>query len=648
MADTIDPNDPFENGLWNSDAEPINAPPEEIYYTQPGHMTPEPPEPKRKRRRWPWVLLGVIIVILIAAGVYAYTMMGSVKTVKAKAQSAMGNVTTYVNAAKKGDSATMQQAAATVSKTAHEMQTELNSPAWSLTAMMPVVGSDVESVRTVVSVMTNMTDDALVPLSENAGSLKLSNLFVNDKINIEAVQTLATAFTQVSPAIHEGAVRITALPKANLPQVAEVLEPLKEKVGTADAMLSHFGPLIPHLPTLLGAGGVERHYLVLAQNNAEVHATGGFVGAIGTINVKDGDISMGEFDGVWNVLNEWRVGVNELNTLPAGATDEEIALFTNQVNTHHGDHNMTPDFSRVGELYFNINKTIEDVEVDGVVGIDPVFLQYMLRIVGGVDTSFDITVDGTNAAPLMENQTLFWMEPAECDKFYNEVAAKAFKKILADLGKADTSDFFSMLLKAADEGRFLTWIRDATVEQAIKDAGFGWELKHDPKAPMTGIYFNDQSGCKGSYYLSANPEVGTPKTNGDGSKTYPMTVTIRHNMDRGLMESGLPEYIKVATESSPNRSEVDLYESTTLIAPQGGKIQNITFERLNSSAPADPEMAWAERSYQGLDTWQSMIRIDAGETVVLHYEVVTSPEATEPLAVRKTPVIPPEVGGWPA
>lgn len=677
MSDNYDPDDAFENGMWNSDAEPYEV--QDVDYFEHSHYAEQDPyqdlsllgsqdpyqDPSlrgghdfsathmkenplpKKVRRWPWVLLGFFLVVLIAVGIYGALMYGSVNTVQAKAKSAMGHANTFLTAVKKGDSAAMQQSASGMSSDAHAVRNELQSPVWNIATALPVVGPDVTSVRTLADVCVDMADNGLVPLTAHSDSLKLSGLLNSGSVNVGALQALVSAMETVKPVIARCSDQIEALPKPNLPQVASVIEPLREKVSTANGLIDHISPLLPHLPTLFGANGQTRTYLVLAQNTAEVHATGGFVGALGTITVTDGKIDMGEFNGVHDYLSEGRLGV-ALDSVSVGATEEEINLFSADVDTHQGDHNLTPDFSRVGQLYYNADEIFNEEVVDGVIAFDPVFLQYMLRIVGGFETSFGVTVDGTNAAPVMLNECLFWWDPKDCDAFYSEVSKTAFHKILSGLGGADTSDFFSTVMKSADEGRCVVWMADPTIEAALQDAGFGWELSHDEVEPVTGIYLDDRSGSKSSYYLTVKSDIAPGVKNSDGSTSYEVTATFRHNMDRNLLNTDLPGYIKMNTKSMASRSDVDLYEMLYLTAPQGGRIENPRVERQNSTAAPDPEVRLDDFVYQGVAGKMSWLRIDAGETVILRYTVVTSPKATEPLMVRKTPVIPAEIGGWPA
>ena len=590
----------------------------------------------RGRRRWTMVAGLVLVAVLAGAGLYGYTLYQSVGGLKDKAEDATSQLTAYVKAATSGDADKIKDTASSASATAHEIQDELASPLWVCAQFIPVVGSDVHSVRVLGDVLVDVADNALVPLAKDSGALSLSTLMSNSEVNVSALRDLLSAIEMVAPIISRSAKSVGELPQPRIKQLTGVLEPLRVSLRDLDSALDQMSPLYPHLPTMVGADGQTKTYMVLAQNNAEVHATGGFVGWVGYLVMTDGHIELRDFQSVTKVLGK--------DHEPAGATQEEIALFDGPIDAHVGDHNMTPDFVRAGQMYHGSNMRANQENVDGVLAVDPVFLQYMLELVGPIDTSFGVKVDGTNAASVVLNQCLFWWSPATCDDFYEEVSNTAFHKVLDELGSVDTVEFLSTLGKGAQEGRCMLWVQDINIEEAVQKAGFAGELSHNQKAPVTGVYFNDRSTSKAAYYLSAEAQVGQPSTNEDGSKSYHVQLSIKNNMNRGLIAGGLPGYLKVGRDD--NRSVADLYEDAFLIAPEGGSLEIVSSTRLNSTVPATSEITWNEASYQGLQTFKCGLRVDADEIVVISYNVTTSPEAKEPLHVRITPLVPEEIAYW--
>ncbi len=65
-------------------------------------------------------------------------------------------------------------------------------------------------------------------------------------------------------------------------------------------------------------------------------------------------------------------------------TAEERLLFTDKLGKDIRDVNFTPDFPRTGEIVSAMWNRQYGVAVDGVIAIDPLFLQNMLAVTGGV------------------------------------------------------------------------------------------------------------------------------------------------------------------------------------------------------------------------------------------------------------------------
>ncbi len=584
---------------------------------------------RSSRRVWPWVIL--VVALVTAVGVEGFLLYSSAHRVKAEAREVMSGVNNYMEAVKAGDAAQLVSSAQAVSESARELRGELATTPWSIAAVVPVIGDDVKSVRTIGDVLEDVSENAMEPLAGNAGIQNLSQLIGDGSVNVEVLRQVTPAIDEIVPVIKRSADAIRSLPKAHIPQVASVLEAVREAVVGADEMLDHASPLLPHLDNMLGGDGQARHYLVLAANNAEIHSSGGFVGHMGVMTAENGNIDMGDFKSIYDLLPKHEVS--------AGATAEEVAIFGEACDTHHGDHNIIPDFARVGTLSHDIWQYAHDESVDGVISVDPVFLQRMLGLTGGIETSWGVTVDGTNTASVLLNECLFWWSPDVCDEFYYTVASDAMEHILAHLSDVDTIQLREVLARSAKGGNFAIWMRDDPEQVAVQQAGLAWELPHDASAPLTGVYLNDHSSGKAAFYLTAEPSVGKATKNADGSTTYAMTTTIVYDADRSMpSRADLPGYLITWPIVKPaDSSRMVINNEVYLIAPEGGRIENVRATYLNLYA-SNHNVDWTRTTYQGLDLWKSLIVIDVGERLVLSYDVTTSPQATEQLAVRVTPL----------
>ncbi len=586
---------------------------------------------------WPRIITISAIIVAVSFGSLAIGTLVSVGSIRSKATVAMNAASSFLEAAKTGDQAKLKEAAVSLSTSAHGIEDELDQPVWVFSSRLPFIGSDVESIRTLSVVFADFADNALVPMSESGNILALKDFASDNSINFEALPGLLATVDELLPSLNRTARTLESLPKPTIPPLADAMETITTKVVSIDKFITRVRPMFPYLPELFGADGQTRNYLVLAQNNAEIHAIGGFVGSLGVMKITNGKIEMGSFESVWDVLS----GSED----PAGATEEEMADFGERANTHHGDHNVIPDFPRVGQLYFNIWNHYHDFELDGVLGFDPVFLQYLLGACGSIQTKYGVTVDETNCAAIMLNQSLFWWQPGECDKFYSEIVNTAMKKILGDLDNLDLDKLIDAVSRAGDEDRCMFWVRDSEAESAVKQAGFGGDVKHDVAKPELGVFISDLSTSKATFYLSNDIEVGEGVANSDGSMSYDVSVTITNNFDPNARDF-LPDYLKAGVYEVSGRSETDLYEEIRILAPEGGSISNISTERINTREGTPEDTGWEAKSYQGLMLMKQDLRFDALETAKITFTVTTAPNAVEKLVVRKTPLMPREFTYW--
>ena len=581
------------------------------------------------------LVLGIsIATIVLVIGLFVVAFGVSIADMGGKASVAMGGAKEFLSAAKAGDTQKLTSSANKVSDSAKEIQDELNQPIWEFASRLPLVGQDVDDIRTLSVILMDFSDNALKPMAQSGNITALGELIQDNSINAKALPGILRAINEALPALDRAAGAMKSMPRASIGPVRKIMDNATETITAADDAVNRMRPLFTYLPGLLGADGEPKHYLVLAENTAEIHAIGGFVGAIGILSVENGKMKMEDFSALTEVLGH----VGEA----AGATQESIKAFGDRCSKHTGDFNVIPDFSRVGQLYFNTWNIYQELEVNGVIAVDPVFLQYLLGAVGEITTSDGITLDGTNAASILLNQCLFWWEPQKCDEFYSEVAKKTLSKLFGDLDNLDATKFLEAISKAADEERLLVWAHDEMIESALKEAKLAGALGHDPAKPVLGSYVSDLSISKASYFLSMDAEVGEARLNDDGSQSYDVRVTLTNNCDIDKYDN-IPSYMKVGV---PGRSENDLYEEYRLLAPEGGRIDGFTVDRENTRSYGAADEAPFEVTYQGLQVIGVNVRIDSLESVVFSFTVTTSPEAEEELTVRKTPLMPEEIAYW--
>ena len=560
------------------------------------------------------LIVGVVIAFLVICG---FDLYRSQQSVVAEAKATMLVVDDLKGAMKHGDRAALDKAVADVVDEAHKVHGEVNSPAWLLASFVPYFGSDVRSVQTLADVAVDLAENALVPVADNPTILNAKDVFKNGAVDLDALGSLSDSLEEAAPVFLRNVNKIAALPDAHTERLDETLSSIKEDLGSTSGMIELAQSLLPEIDSLMGGDGAPRNYLVVAYSNAELRSDGGFPGSWTLVTVNDGEIEMGKTVAL-------QLKPDDFITF----REDELALFPG-LKGNMGSIPFLPDFRRVAPYLAQGYEYHRGVHVDGVIAIDPVFLQRILKLTGGVVASDGTKVDGTNAAwELMSNA--YWRfgnAGSLQDRFFGEVASLSFDKLMHDLGKVSLTDLYSTLSSSASDHRLQIWFENDYLQKAFARQGFSGALSDDPTRPELGIFLNDDTWAKIGWYAKLDTYVSNPKRNPDGSKTYDVTTTISNTAWKDELEYS-PRYIWGYNQEE-KLTDSDMILAPLFVAPAGGKISDLTL----NGEPWDMEHTLYDRQ-----VYYGVVHADVGESVVVRYEVTTSPDAIENLEVRKTPL----------
>lgn len=575
---------------------------------------------ERKKRRVTAVVAAIVVVVLVAFGVSGFMLLNSAKTVKSQAKETVEIVGGLKDKVTSGDFSTLPDDAKKIDELCSSMKKETSSPVWTMASFIPVYGSDINAARTMVDALSDVSSGALVPMADNLAQATPGKLFQDGTINVSALQAVADSLSDSSKVFKSANEKIQGIGDTHIAQVTELVDKAKDGFAVLDGAVDAAEKVAPVLPQMLGANGQTRNYLVYAMNNVEIRACGGFGGSQGLISVTDGQMSIGDFVP--------RIGLSEDEAVES-VDEEDEALFGDHSNLYNSGNTYSPDWPRNSQRVAALWKSQYEQDVDGVVGIDPVFLQYLLGLVGNVSLPDGTVVDGTNAAKVLMHD-VYWNYPVEeSDGIFASVASAAFDKILGGIGDVDVTKLVGAFERGAEEGRLIAWMRNDDEQNAIKEMGIDASLPDpdDPSAdPVAGVYFNNLSFSKLDWYLNADTQIGQGVKNGDGTCSYRITVTLTNIMTQE--EAGkLPDYVAA---SAPDAARDDERLNVSLFAPTGGNISDLTVE--------GTQFGLGAATWHGIPFYSGTVDLHAGETTTITYTLTTSAEAGDkPLALRQTP-----------
>lgn len=580
-----------------------------------------PGKPVRRGPRWWQILLIVLVVLVVVGGTCGFFMYEDLKAIKSEAQNAKQELAVYKDALMNGKSDELSNSAASLAQSTQTMADRLSSPLWTAAEIVPVYGQDVRQGRELVGVANDFMHNGLLPFSNDLNGVSIKSLVKDGgQVDIPILQKVVNAVLAIKVPLTDTIHKIQSLEPFHIQKINDVLEGAQSMLSQASDLLDEADDVLPQLPVMLGADGQTKTYLVVALNNVETRSSGGFPGAWGTMTVTDGKIALnGDFASLQNARQDAGTGFTP--------TDEESAAFDmGSAAFNPGSAMMTPQFPRAAEAAAQSWLAFKNQAVNGVVAVDPVFLQSLLAVTGqSVDVN-GIHVDGSNAATVLMHDT-YWNIPVDAqDAFFSGVAGASFQAIFAGLGHADSGDLAKTILDGALTRNFQVWMADPDQEAAIDALGFSGKLEADPAKPVLGTYTNDYTWSKMDWYLNMNTQVGEGVKNADGSTSYPVTTTVTNAM---TPEEAAAAPYYVYGGNPDKRSQGDMLTHLYLLAPAGGYISDIQGQGGVFSV--------AQHSVYGYDEWTCSLQENPQETTTITYTVTTSPEATQPLTVSRTP-----------
>lgn len=255
--------------------------------------------------------------------------------------------------------------------------------------------------------------------------------------------------------------------------------------------------LAPGLPALLGHDG-PRNYLILAQNEDELRATGGFITGVGVATVQDGRIIDLSFRDAYQV-DKWAEKPYAFPPQPYfDFLGLELFLFR--------DANFWPDFPTSAQKAMDLYVYGQGgPQLDGVIAIDQEFLRILVDAIGPVPVpGTGQTINADNllktlraARDIQDGQEVReWVGDRKA--FLGGFAAAILAKIETDFGSIDPIKLVRNMAGAAENRHLSIYMTDPIVAAAL--AQNGWD-GHIP--PANG----------GDFWMAVDTNMGYNKVN---------------------------------------------------------------------------------------------------------------------------------------
>lgn len=560
-----------------------------------------------------------VFVIFIAFNII--TMIGDLFVIKDSAFELKDNLQEVVTCVKAKDYEGAIVATDKMETTSQKMQKTFDTFAWKVTSHIPVVGDYVDSAFNIVEILNVTSDQILKPAVNVMSDYPLDNLKAGDGMfDVDIIRAYVDLAEQLDPAIDQIAVSLNGiyLPSSMNGMVDEYMGKLTSLTQTyKDAE-----EFIPLLKAFIGDGS-DKLYLLAAQNSSEIRASGGFPGAVGTIQISDGILSIGNFETVFNVMSK-------RSSKDTGITDEEANIFGSWMY-YPRDACFSPDFERVAYIWSVAYREESKAEVDGIVSLTPTIIQQLLQYIGTITLSDGTELDGDNATRVLEHDLYykymtnddFFASNDMTDALFEETAKTTMSLLVKDFSLDRVAAYMDIFTSGAKDRTIMMWMANEEEQELVRAAGCSGGLNSDENNPEVGVYFSMSDSCKMGWYLDIDNEMSDPVLNEDGSLTYEMKVTLSNIVTK--------DEINKANWYILGEYNGGIIGYLYIIAPAGGTISDFETNRYGA-------MSFGTIKEHDV-AYKHGIVVNPGSDFVVTYKVTTAPGVTTPLGISQTPTL---------
>jgi hypothetical protein len=309
-------------------------------------------------------------------------------------------------------------------------------------------------------------------------------------------------------------------------------------------------------------------------------------------------------------------------------SEPELSLYGRQLGTYFLDANFTPDLPRAAELWRARWQLETGTDIDGIFVVDPVAVSYLLGTAGVLEVEGRQLTEITLVTEVEHLAYLRYGDQVSQDGFFNAVADAAFD-LFAD-GAGDPVDLVSGLIRGVGERRVLMHLFSPDEQDVIAGTTIAGEVANTATTtPQVGVYLNDGTGAKMSFFLDHEVEL-TSVSCDSGRQT--LAGRLRVTSDTPPTVDQLPETVTGFAgdgfgDSVPKGHQLVVAD---LYSPVGGTVRDVQFDGEQLPDPAIDH-------YRGRDVVSLGLPLAPGQSRVVTWTMVTGPDQTAPVEVAVTP-----------
>ncbi|WP_127792784.1 DUF4012 domain-containing protein [Agromyces sp. LHK192] len=495
-------------------------------------------------------------------------------------------------------------------------------PVYWLYERLPLLGPNLEVLRSVSASVDTVARGAVVPLAQAAGSVDVNRFApAGGRIDLQAMIDLQQPVGSAASAFDIAAAMVLRPAVAS----ADVVGPLADArdeystlVADARDTVDALDRAVTLLPSMLGAEG-PRDILLLFQNNAELRTLGGVSSALALVHADGGAVAMTQ-----------QADSGDIGRFPEPVVAlpiETRALWGDNTARYIQDVNFTPQFPLAATIAREMWRQRYAVEPQSVVAVDPVMLSYLLAATGPITLANGTQLSTENAVQYLLSDVYLQYSGNEADAVFQDAAASVFAALTS--GSIDARAMVEALAKAGAERRILVWNADVEEQAVLAGTDLSGELPAStPDDQVFGVYLNDMTGSKMDTYLDVQYGVGATTCRNDRLPLYEIHVTLTNTAPADAATS-LPPY--VTGDGNHGTPPGQIATSVHVYGEQGTYNLGVLLD--------DQPVGYHPTSDTGYTLSKVVSRLDPGESATYRFAFLGGEPIQKAPVIESTPLV---------
>lgn len=568
----------------------------------------------RRIRWWGWTLIAIAVLFVGFFGTF-----GAQAYMVYKHEMAAVNV--VANAARSGRMQELPDAVRQMQEETKKANAITHNGLWQFTGKIRGLRSNIRAVQELTQIVEDTSVDVAPEYANIVSDVSRSKLLENGRVNVMPLAAQYDNLVRANDGLKTQLAKIQEIHDPSLPPIRSAIQKIKGMGSTADQWVDRSEVLVKNLPVFLGYEGTQT-YAILAMTPAEMRMSGGLIGAIGTLTFENGAFSIGEFRSNPDYLEYADTADVDLDTQRIFKNDGPLYM-----SYDVRDLANYPNTKMTAEAFNSVWKTTpwgKNVELSGVILVDPVIVQALVKATGEIKLPDGRILDGNNTAEFLMNTVYKDYPIKETDQYFGIVAKECVRKITSNLNMGTMAKLAKEVYGLSQQRHLSMYSFNPVLESFLEESGLTAEYSTDKTKPEVGVYLTEQNPSKMGWYIKRSTKIKQICTD-----SAPYKYQVEYTLENTLKENEVGKLSWYVTGQFPYNEGASL-DKVFFYPPYGGELSNFKVQGTGSVPAMD--------SFNAAIMYRSLAQVRPEQKVTYTFDVTTSKQAASRLAVDQTPM----------